>query len=583
MAIEEFGESLLSAQRTRLDEQDRQARRAQKKAKQAQYLQVGGALLGSLAQTNAQKQAASFMRTEPIMAAKAKYNAGIAQSISHLENNKLAQAHQQGVVGYLREKYIPLLQDQINRNINEKDYTKDGYDKYIYDKATELAKANESKFTEATAAAMRVGKDSTAFDKFIKLNDGIADTPIGAVAQGITGLFRGKSQQALRADAANNIISSRYIQDVDALRAAQSALTQGFPALEAAQIGRSIEQYKMSDDDYREVSRKDDTITKYINDKKYTITGARVVKENSWGQTDERFEADEEFKDLNNISVPPKVTNQTVISMGVEYNVTTKQAMDVYGNPTGKPIITREAIGSSIKGPASVDAREVAAIGTQIRMRLETFESPLAEDGLRQMSEPYGEYVLADTDFSGKDALGKELFDARSTEMITQGATIATSTNINNYKNNSKNLGVTISQHVVMNDMARMAEPSILPNVDLGIVQLGEDDFDFTKTVMRQGDNHSPLEILEAIGSIKKSKHATVDSQYVSSLLSQSFLADQLNALQSDPETLGKYIKTFNAYQDDPAYNHLFRKEIPFAGERASVYDLMLLTQRASQ
>ena len=134
-----------------------------------------------------------------------------------------------------------------------------------------------------------------------------------------------------------------------------------------------------------------------------------------------------------------------------------------------------------------------------------------------------------------------------------------------------------------MNDMARMAEPSILPNVDLGIVQLGEDDFDFTKTVMRQGDNHSPLEILEAIGSIKKSKHATVDSQYVSSLLSQSFLADQLNALQSDPETLGKYIKTFNAYQDDPAYNHLFRKEIPFAGERASVYDLMLLTQRASQ
>ena len=237
MAIEEFGESLLSAQRTRLDEQDRQARRAQKKAKQAQYLQVGGALLGSLAQTNAQKKATSFMRTEPIMAAKAKYNAGIAQSISHLENNKLAQAHQQGVVGYLREKYIPLLQDQINRNINEKDYTKDGYDKYIYDKATELAKANESKFTEATAAAMRVGKDSTAFDKFIKLNDGIADTPIGAVAQGITGLFRGKSQQALRADAANNIISSRYIQDVDALKAAQAALTQGFPALEAAQIG----------------------------------------------------------------------------------------------------------------------------------------------------------------------------------------------------------------------------------------------------------------------------------------------------------------------------------------------------------
>jgi|TARA_E500000318_G_scaffold74060_1_gene68718 hypothetical protein len=573
MAIEEFGESLLSAQRTRLDEQDRQARRAQKKAKQAQYFQVGGALLGSLAQTSAQKKATSFMRTEPIMAARAKYNAGIAQSISHLENNKLAQAHQQGVVGYLREQYIPLLQDQINRNINEKDYTKDGYDKYIYDKATELAKANESKFNEATAAAMRVGKDSTAFDSFIKLNDGIADTPIGAVAQGIAGLFRGKSQQALRADAANNIISSRYIQDVDALNAAQSALTQGFPALEAAQIGQSIEKYKMSDDDYDEVSRKDDTITRHIAGKQYTITGTRVIKENSWGQKRETFEPDEEFADLTkSLTPPPTVTNETVTSMGIDYNVTTKQPMDVFGNPTGKPIITRDAIGPSLKGAAAVDVREVNEIGSQIRMRLQTFKTAASDTPFEDFSEPYGEYVLADTNFTNKDTQPKDLFDARAAEMITQGSKITTATKANTYQNNSKNLGVTISQHVFLNDMARMSDQSF-----------GEDNYDFSKTLMVTGADHSPLEILEALGSIKKSRHATIDKRYMTTLLSNDFVGDQLNALQSDPETLGKYIKAFNAYQDDPAYNHLFRKEIPYAGERASVYDLMLIAQRANQ
>ena len=573
MAIEEFGESLLSAQRERFAEQDRQARKAQKKAKQAQYMQLGGALIGSLAQTGAQKKAASFMRSEPIMAARAKYNAGVAQSISHLENNKLAQAHQQGIVGYLRDKYIPLIQDQVNRNIDEKDYTKDGYDKYIYDKATELAQANESKFNEATAAAMRVGKDSTAFDNFIKLNDGIADTPIGAVAQGITGLFRGKSQQALRADAANNIISSKYIQDVDALKAAKSALNQGFPALEAAQIGQSVENYKMSDDDYDEISRKDDTITRHIAGKQYTITGTRVIKENSWGQKRETFQPDAEFADLaKSLTPPPTVTNETITAMGIQYNVTTKQPMDVYGNPTGQPIITRQAIGPSLQGAAAIDAREVNEIGSQVRMRLQTFKTGVSDNPFEDFSEPYGEYILADTDFTDKDTQPKDLFDARAAEMITQGSKITTATNSNKYENNSKNLGVTISQHVFLNDMARMSDQAI-----------GEDNYDFSKTLMVAGADHSPLEILEALGSIKKSRHATVDSQYVSSLLSQSFLGDQLNALQSDPETLGKYIKAFNAYQDDPAYNHLFRKEIPFAGERASVYDLMLLTQRASQ
>jgi len=575
MAIEEFGESLLSAQRTRLDEQDRQARRAQKKAKQAQYLQVGGALLGSLAQTNAQKKATSFMRTEPIMAARAKYNAGVAQSISHLENNKLAQAHQQGVVGYLREKYIPLLQDQINRNINEKDYTKDGYDKYIYDKATELAQANESKFNEATAAAMRVGKDSTAFDNFIKLNDGIADTPIGAVAQGITGLFRGKSQQALRADAANNILSSRYIQDVDALKAARAALTQGFPALEAAQIGQSIEKYKMSDDDYDEVSRKYDTITKYINDKKYTITGTRVLKKNSWKQEREDFIPDEEFKDLAGMSAAPKVTTKVVSDMGIDYNVTTTQAMDIFDNPIGEPVITKRVIGTNLEGTAGIDARQVSEVNSLIRRRADSFQTAVSDEPFDGISEAYAKYILGDGSITNKDTLPDDIFNARAARMIAQGAAITAATKANNYKDNSKNLGVTISQHVFFNDMQRTADSSFLPRLP--------DSFDTSKSLMVAGANHSPLEILEAIGSIRKSKHATIDGRYMATLLTNDFVKDQLNALQSDPETLGKYIKTFNAYQDDPAYNHLFRKEVNVNGQRVSIYDMLLLTQQASQ
>ena len=52
--------------------------------------------------TDAQKKANGFMQREPIMAARAKYNAGVSQSIALIKEGELADAHAQGVQGYLR-------------------------------------------------------------------------------------------------------------------------------------------------------------------------------------------------------------------------------------------------------------------------------------------------------------------------------------------------------------------------------------------------------------------------------------------------------------------------------------------------
>ena len=77
MAIEDLGESLLATQRTNREERDKAARRRRKDQKIEGYLQMGGKLLGSIAQTNSERKALEFMQQEPIMAARAKYNAGV--------------------------------------------------------------------------------------------------------------------------------------------------------------------------------------------------------------------------------------------------------------------------------------------------------------------------------------------------------------------------------------------------------------------------------------------------------------------------------------------------------------------------
>ena len=92
--------------------------------------------------TDAQKKANGFMQREPIMAARAKYNAGVSQSIALIKEGELADAHAQGVQGYLRDKALPQFKAQLARAMpNQKNYTKAGIDAYAYEQADTWAKS----------------------------------------------------------------------------------------------------------------------------------------------------------------------------------------------------------------------------------------------------------------------------------------------------------------------------------------------------------------------------------------------------------------------------------------------------------
>ena len=76
--------------------------------------------------------------------------------------------------------------------------------------------------------------------------------------------------------------------------------------------------------------------------------------------------------------------------------------------------------------------------------------------------------------------------------MIAAAGQIAGSTNHDRYSNNSKDFPLSISQHIVLNDMSRIVQDN----------WVAENEMDYSLS-LRQTVPTS-LEILEAIGSIKK-------------------------------------------------------------------------------
>lgn len=571
MAIEQLGESLLSQQRERVARREREDEKYFKRQQRDQLLGLGAGIIGSLAQSAAQKKAASFMRQEPIMAARAKYNAGVAKSIAHLKRNDEAQAHQSGVQGYLRDSYIPLLSEQIMRTVNEKEYTKDGFDTYVYNEAVKLAKKNETLFNEATQAALRVGNDSAAFDKFIKVNDGIADNPLSAVGQSIAGMFKGKSKEALRQDSImSNITASEFITDVTALEAAKSALAAGRPVLEAKKIAENIERYRATDEDYEEISRKDHVQTNQFLGKATTTQGQLVTYQDGWGRTREEF-VPAVGQENPSKKTQPIVTQSQYTIGGVVYNRNTTVHQDVYGNPVSTPTVEDTMIGPDPKGAAGVSTAEAVASGESFRQRMATFESGLGAEwqtiGREGGGQAYSEYVLRDTEVED-EKVTKDLFDASYANMIAAAGQIAGSTNHDRYSNNSKDLPLAISQHIVLNDMSRIVQETYYG--------LTESEMDYSLS-LRQTVPTS-LEILEAIGSIKKSDAGNVDSEYIKNIVNSQEFYTNLNTLKNDKtgRQLSTWKQNFASYQDDPAYSHLFEPLVADSkGNTYSVYEII--------
>mgnify|MGYP003642934485 CR=1 FL=1 len=563
MAIEELGESLLGQKRADNAARASNESKARKAARKQQYLGIAGKVIGGIALSGAQQKANAFMRQEPIMAARAKYNAGVTQSIAQLAKDSEAQAHQNGVQGYLRDSYLPLLEAQVKREVDEQEYSKDGFDKYVYDRANSLAIKNVGLFNEATAAATRVGSDKSAFDNFAKVNDGIADTAIGAVGKSISGFFKGKSKEALQQDARTSLISNRYGKDLDALAAANAALAQGLPAVTAAKVGDALANHKASDKDYRIINEEAGERVIEINSKKFTDVGKYVTKVNEWGAKIKVFVSN----DPKNNKTYPSITDSTETSQGVTYAVRMIQNTDIGGQNIGPPVRTRTPVSFNV---IDIKPQELAEQEADFRRNFAMYKGVSPEANFTQ-SHAVKEYILQDNTSTDEVVIQKTI-DNFYQDVVKKSATITMNTNINAKQyNNPSNLSSVISQHIIINDMERIAESNLIT----------DNEYNFNDSVL-QGDP-TPFEILEAAGTISKSDSENIDSEYIMDVINSEAMRKEISTLSKagSKRRLVAYMQSLNARRDDKNFDHFFKDVYSYDSknpeQKTSIYRMLEL------
>ena len=564
MAIEELGGSLLGQKRADNAARASNESAARKAARNQKYLGVAGKVIGGIALSGAQKKANAFMKQEPIMAARAKYNAGVTQSIAQLAKNDEAQAHQNGVRGYLRDSYLPLLEAQVKREVNEQEYSKDGFDKYIYDRADSLAIKNVGLFNESTAAATRVGADKSAFDNFAKVNDGIADTAIGAVGKSIAGFFKGKSKEALQQDARTSLISNRYGKDLEALAAANAALAQGLPAVTAAKVGDALANHKASAKDYSLIETESSERVIEINSKKFTTTGRLETRRNGWGNVTKLFVSD----DPEHNKTYPVITDSTETSYGVTYDVQKTQNVDGMGQNIGPAVRTRTP-----RSFNSIDIKpqEIAEQEADFRRNFAMYKGTFTEANMTQ-SHAVKEYILQDNTSTDEVVIQKTI-DNFYQDVVKAAATITIDTNINAKQyNNPSNLASIISQHIILNDMDRTSVDSFA---------MLDNKYNFNASVL-QGDP-TPFEVLEAAGTISAADSENIDGEYILDVVNSEAMHKELDTL-SNPASkrrLISYMQSLNARRDDKNFDHFFKNiysyDLKNPEEKTSIYKMLEL------
>ena len=132
---------------------------------------AGQAVMGGVKnfmETTQAQNAFAFMQREPIIAARAKFNQAVDAGIQQRQNWTESSAHAGSHKGWLYDKYQPEFRTKLLETIDEKDYTKDGFDslvrqetnKYIDDVALPA-------YIKSNDAANRMTADKTAFDNSI--------------------------------------------------------------------------------------------------------------------------------------------------------------------------------------------------------------------------------------------------------------------------------------------------------------------------------------------------------------------------------------------------------------------------------
>ena len=514
--------------------------------------------------TRANKKAFEFQQREAIQAATAKYNNGVDNAIKLKQDWAEATNFAGGRRAWAIQKFRPIFEKELFKNIDEKTYTKDGIDKYLDQRLEEYVdKTFMPLFVAGNAAANRMNNTKEDFQRFILVNDGIADNATGAVFQAAKKLFTGKDGNAIKAEA--KIVNSNLVKTAEGVNLISRLMYQGLDVKDAVKVGKEFEKNRYTDADYNiEKSREFKTEKHTIDGIDVTLGFTKVVRANDRDQTrtfriyedgsqkfadqlnGERFET----KDLN-IS-GDLVQRQTVYSI-------------VKGQPQ-EPFVRYKYLGVDEEGVQGISDQASTTANNMFKEYINL--TPVAE-GRPQV---FGVYTDIDNkSYNGGDAFSSETPDSvinaqianKDKHTVKNAARIRSNFKIADYDQNDKELSLHIATAARMIDIRRMFD-------DEGPLATSTLDFGSSRRIATSEPSY--LETFEAIGLVNAvNPSIKIDGKMINDIANLGPFLEELRFLKQDAiEELNKdqfgpirrriteLYNTFTKYEKNDAYKFLF-------------------------
>ena len=557
MAISDIGESLLARAGEQSAAAAREASKARKKQRRAQYLGIAGAIAGNYFQRKADRQAEKFLQMEPILAARTKYNLGVKNSIQTITNHEKAMSHANGMLDYYTEMYQPEIEEQLKKSVRPEQYSKTGFDTFVYNKAKEHAQKMIPLHERAYNAALKVGGDKAKdFDKFIEINDGIPDSRLGAAAQGIFRMFKGQSEEAL-SSRINSITNSRYVANAEAMNEAFKAVQNSsglFNEGDVTKLAKGLENAKKADSDWIIQSEEDATRNVYKAGQQFTRTGKNVTEKDGWGLTRTRFVPDD-----GEGAEDATYESETFERNGMRYQRRSVTTYDKNGVPTkveGDPKYVGPAL-EPVKASDAEDLINGLITDSNNYNRLTDRKILWGQNSTAITREQLGAYISQNQDYT-KDK------DNKLQQAQRQAFGRSLIEDANNVMKASRTIGLavdakealTVTNYMVLNDIARSKDGR---------------DLDLSFNV--RNDTYNPLLVLEAYGAMAQND-VPLNIGFARSIPNSKEFHAYLNNPATKKQREQLY-KEFSAYDGVEGYEILFGDivRVTNGGRTVSVMD----------
>jgi hypothetical protein len=547
-------------------------------------LKVKGAeILGSTVTnfftTRANKQAFQFQQREAIQAATAKYNNGVDNAIKLKQDWKESMNHKGGQRDWAKEKFRPTFEKELFKNIDEQNYTKDGIDTYLDQQLNEFVdKVYLPLFKKGNEAANRMNNTKEDFQRFIIINDGIADNLGGAVFQAAKKMVTGKDGNAIKAEA--RIVNSNLVKSAEAVNLVSRLMYQGLDVKDAVKVGKEFEKNRYTDADYNiEKSQTFKTEKHIIDGVEVTVGYNEVVRANDRGatRTFRVYEGDsQKFADqLNGERIEREKINigGDLIEQQTVYSLVKGQPQD--------PVVRYRYLGIDPRGVENISDEASTTANNMFKEYINL--TPVAEG----RDQVFGDYTDIDNkSYNGGDAFSSEtpvtVINAqianKDKTTVKNASLINSKFKIKDYNENDKQLSLHIATAARMIDIRRMFD-------DEGPLATSTLDFGSSRRIASAEPSY--LETFEAIGLVNTVKPSIniAGSMIRNAANSGGFLEELYRLKQNkaieDRFTMRKINElrnTFLTYRKNPKYQFLFEpiieRRITVQGGKVKVIEL---------